>query len=73
MEKMRMTETLANQLMDDLACLWISANDALVKDRNGEPTLTVSDAEEMEKWTKNTFLALTNYWEEKHGKEWIII
>lgn len=73
MEKMRMTKTLADNLMDNLACLWISANDALIKDRNGEPTMTISDAEEMDLWVRNTFIALTEYWEEKYCKEWIII
>lgn len=73
MGKMRMTEILANQLMDNLACLWISANNALIQDRNGEPTLTVSDTEEMKSWAKDTFLMLTEYWEEETGKEWEVV
>lgn len=73
MEKMRMTETLANTLLDDLACLWISATDAVIEDRNGEPTLTISDEEAMEKWVKATFAELADYWEEKTGKKWEVV
>lgn len=73
MGKMRMTKTLADSLMADLACLWISANDALIKDRNGEPTVTLSDSETMNDWARNTFIALCEYWEEKYCKDWEII
>ena len=60
---MVMTEKLANQLMDSLACVAISAN--------GIPE-TEEQFEKVSEYARNTFLSILCAWEELKGEEWEI-
>lgn len=61
--KMVMTEKLANQLMDSLACVAISAN--------GIPK-TEEQFEKVSEYARNTFMSILGAWEELKGEEWEI-
>lgn len=67
MEKMVMTEKLANELMDLLACVALSATGGVDPDNIDERQL-----EYAQEYAKNTFCELLGAWEELTGKEWDI-
>ena len=67
MEKMVMTEKLANELMDVLACVALSATGGVDPDNIDE-----KQVEYAQEYAKNTFCELLNAWEELTGKEWDI-
>ena len=60
--KMRMTEKLANDLMDNLAALDISANGRLPE--------TEEELQSCERYAKATFLRLCEEWEQTMGGTW---
>ena len=60
---MVMTQKLANQLMDSLACVAVSAN--------GIPE-TEEQFERCSEYARNTFLSILGAWEELKGEEWEI-
>ena len=62
--KMRMTEKLANDLMDNLASLAISANGCLPE--------TEEELQSCERYAKATFLRLCEEWEQTMGGTWEI-
>ena len=67
MEKMVMTEKLANELMDVLVCVALSATGGVDPDNIDE-----EQVEYAQEYAKNTFCELLNAWEELTGKEWDI-
>ena len=67
MEKMVMTEKLANELMDLLACVALSATGGVDPDNIDE-----KQVEYAQEYAKNTFCELLDAWEELTGKEWDI-
>ena len=62
--KMRMTEKLANDLMDNLAALAISANGCLPE--------TEEELQSCERYAKRTFIRLCEEWEQTMGGTWEI-
>lgn len=69
-ENMVMTEELANQLMDDLACVAISATGGAIQDTNGH-----FDQEQMEfaqAYARQAFCDILEAWEDQTGKKWAI-
>ena len=62
--KMRMTQKLANDLMDSLAALAISANGRLPE--------TEEEIESCERYARKTFLRLSEEWEHTIGGTWEI-
>ena len=62
--KMRMTQKLANDLMDSLAALVISANGRLPE--------TEEEIESCERYARETFLRLSEEWERIIGGTWEI-
>lgn len=60
---MKMTLKLANQLMDSLACVAISAN--------GIPE-TEEQFDKVSEYARNTFMSIVGAWEELKGEEWEI-
>ena len=60
--KMRMTEKLANDLMDSLAALDISANGRLPE--------TEEELQSCERYARETFLRLCEEWEQTTGGTW---
>ena len=60
--KMRMTEKLANDLMDNLAALAISANGRLPE--------TEEELQSCERYAKKTFTRLCEEWEQTMGRTW---
>lgn len=62
--KMRMTQKLANDLMDNLAALNISANGRLPE--------TEEEIKSCERYAKATFLRLCEEWEQTMGGTWEI-
>ena len=62
--KMRMTQKLANNLMDSLAALAISANGRLPE--------TEEEIESCERYARETFLRLSEEWEQIIGGTWEI-
>ena len=62
--KMRMTQKLANDLMDNLAALDISANGRLPE--------TEEELQSCERYAKATFLRLCEEWEQTMGGTWEI-
>lgn len=67
MEKMVITEKLANELMDVLACVALSATGGVDPDNIDE-----KQVEYAQEYAKNTFCELLDAWEELTGKEWDI-
>ena len=68
--KMTMTKKLADQLMDTLACVAISAMGGVIQHEDGS-----FDEEQMEyaqEYAKNTFCELLEAWEEMMGQKWRI-
>lgn len=69
-EKMVMTEKLANQLMDTLACVAISATGGAIEDANGN--FNQEQMEFAQTYARQTFCDILEAWEEQMGKEWDI-
>lgn len=69
-EKMVMTEKLANQLMDTLACVAISATGGAIEDANGN--FNQEQMEFAQAYARQTFCDILETWEEQMGKEWNI-
>lgn len=63
--KMRMTEKLANDLMDNLAALDISANGRLPE--------TEEELQSCERYAKKTFTRLCEEWEQTMGGTWEVV
>lgn len=69
--EMTMTKKLADQLMDDLACVAISAMGGVIQHEDGS-----FDQEQMDysqTYARNTFCELLEAWEEMTGKKWNIV
>lgn len=60
---MKMTNKLANQLMDSFACVAISAN--------GIPE-TQEQFDMVTEYARNTFISILSVWEELKGEKWEI-
>lgn len=69
-KKMIMTAKLANQLMDTLACVAISATGGAIQDANGH--YSQEQMEFAQEYAKETFCAILESWEEQMGKKWDI-
>lgn len=63
--KMRMTQKLANDLMDNLAALDISANGRLPE--------TEEELQSCERYAKRTFTRLCEEWEQTMGGTWEVV
>ncbi len=70
---MKMTQKLANELMDCLTCLAISALDGVRIDENGEPYVPDVLMESATTYARNTFIELTDALAQNAGEEWEII
>jgi len=64
---MVMTETLANTLMDALACVALSATGGVDPDNIND-----EQVEYAQEYARKTFCELLDAWEESTGKEWDI-
>lgn len=69
-EKMVMTEKLANQLMDTLMCVAISATGGAIQDANGH--FNQEQMEFAQEYARQAFCDILGAWEEQMGKEWNI-
>jgi hypothetical protein len=69
-EKMVMTEKLANQLMDTLMCVAISATGGAIQDTNGH--FNQEQMEFAQEYARQAFCDILGAWEEQMGKEWSI-
>ena len=69
-EKMVMTEKLANQLMDTLMCVAISATGGAIQDANGH--FNQEQMEFAQEYARQAFCDILGAWEEQMGKEWDI-
>lgn len=67
MEKMTMTYKLADELMEALACVALSATGGVNPDNIDEKQMKYA-----EEYAKDTFCKLLDAWEELTGKEWSI-
>ena len=68
MEKMVMTQALANELMEVLACVALSATGGVDPDNVNEEQMKYAD-----EYAKNTFFDLLSSWEGITEKEWDIV
>lgn len=62
---MKMTQKLANELMDCLCALAISAN--------GRMPETDEEFEQCEQYAKGTFMTICDQWEQVAGETWEVI
>lgn len=69
-ERMIMTEKLANQLMDTLACVAISATGGAIQDANGH--FNQEQMEFAQEYARLTFCDILESWEKQMGKKWSI-
>lgn len=69
---MRMTNKLANTLMDTLACVAISANGGAKVDEDGNIIVTDEDLQNVAEYVRKTFHAILAPWEDLMGEEWEI-
>ena len=69
-KKMIMTKKLANQLMDTLMCVAISATGGVIQDSNGH-----CNREQMEfaqEYARQAFCGILENWEDRTDKQWSI-
>ena len=71
MTKMVMKEKLANQLMDCLAYVAISATGGIIQNENGDFSQEQKDF--VEKYARETFYNILEAWEKSTEKEWDIV
>lgn len=69
-EKMIMTEKLADQLMQDLMCVAISATGGAVQDSNGH--FSQEQIDFAQEYAKQAFCDILEAWEKTVGKKWNI-
>jgi hypothetical protein len=69
--EMTMTKKLADQLMDTLACVAISAMGGVIQHEDG--TFDHAQMAYAQMYARNTFCELLEAWEEMTGKGWNII
>ena len=69
-EKMVMTKKLANQLLDTLACVAISATGGAIQDANGH--FNQEQIEFAQEYARQAFYNILDAWEEPMDKEWSI-
>lgn len=69
---MIMTNVLAEALLNDLACVAISANGGAEVDENGEATVSPENLELINTYARNKFVEICNEWEEFMGEKWQI-
>ena len=69
---MIMTNVLAEALLNDLACVAISANGGAEVDENGEATVSPENLELINTYARNKFVEICNEWEELMGEKWTI-
>lgn len=67
---MIMEEKLANQLMECLACVAISATGGIIQNANGD--FNQRQIEFAEEYARQTFYEILEAWEESMEKEWNI-
>lgn len=70
---MKMTQKLANDLMDCLTCLAISALGGVSIDENGEPYVPDEKMEIATTFARDTFIELADDIAKDIGEEWEII
>lgn len=68
--QMVMTEKLANQLMDTLMCVVISATGGAIQDANGN--FNQEQMEFAQEYARQTFCDILGAWEDQMGKKWNI-
>lgn len=69
---MIMTNVLAEALLNDLACVAISANGGAEVDENGEATISPENLELINTYARNKFVEICNEWEELMHEKWQI-
>ena len=69
-KRMIMTGKLANQLMETLACVAISATGGAIQDADGH--YNQKQMEFAQEYAKQTFCDILESWEEQMGKRWSI-
>lgn len=69
---MKMTNKLANNLMDCLVCVAISANGGCPMDEHGKPCLSKEQMEVIDTYAQDTFCSILGRWEDLMGEEWEI-
>ena len=69
-EKMVMTEKLANQFLDTLTCIAISATGGAIQDTNGH--FNQEQIEFAQEYARQTFCNILEAWEDAMGKKWSI-
>ena len=67
---MKMTWELAEALMNDLACLLISAEGGVEMDENGN--FNEEQIARANEYARSKFAELTKEWEDSKGEEWQI-
>lgn len=70
MIQMKMTETLANNLMELLACVAISAHGGIYQHEDGH--YDQKQIESAEQYARETFCQILGAWEELTGEKWEI-
>lgn len=69
---MKMTNKLANELMDCLACVAISANGGVATDENGDFLMTEEQIQKVNEYARSTFVNILTEWEDFTGEKWEI-
>ena len=69
-EKMIMTKKLADQLMDSLTCVAISATGGVIQDSNGN--CNQEQMEFVQEYARQAFCDILEAWEDVTDKEWNI-
>lgn len=67
---MKMTNKLANTLMNSLACVAFSAVGKAVTDENDDIIVTDEDFQKVAEYARKTFSKILLPWEELMGDEW---
>ena len=69
---MKMTQKLANDLMDCLAAVAISAMGGIII-KDGEPYVPDEVVEKSQAYARATFLEIIGAWEEATGEPWDVV
>lgn len=69
---MTMTQELANELMNALACIAISAKGGAEIDEHGELRVSPEKLKLAQTYARSKFIEICDEWEETMGEKWII-
>lgn len=70
---MKITQSLLNQILDNLVMVCICANGGVPRDENDEIHFEPDQIEKMNTYARETLTDIMGPWEELTGEKWVVI